>query len=159
MFEVIDQESNPLYHMPRRKNHVSVFSIHAQLFCISCIFVFIRLQFIPQYFLGAFLPSELTLFIFVNYCAMSILGFSPSLSSKHKSGSCWLLWLFSSPPRLYLSLPHSLAPFPLGPIRQNLSLFLDLFLSSAFSPPHTHTRVCQFFRPSLHLSYIISFMV
>lgn len=81
--------------------------------------LFIQLYFFTKVFWWISATRSDPLFVLwkLQHCSLS-------LSSKIKSGSCRLLWLFSSPPELYLSLAGSLASFPLGLIRNNPSLSL-----------------------------------
>lgn len=85
--------------------------------------LFIQLYFFTKVFWWISATRSDPLFVLwkLQHCSLS-------LSSKIKSGSCRLLWLFSSPPELYLSLAHSLASFPLGLIRNNPSLSLLFIL-------------------------------
>lgn len=112
------------------------YTIVCAVYYIFCIFVFssnfISLQ---KFFWWTSATRSDPLFVLwkLQHCSLS-------LSSKIKSGSCRLLWLFSSPPELYLSLAHSLASFPVGLIRNNpplslssLHLLLVLLLFFQFS--------------------------
>lgn len=110
-----------------RKNRICIVVCADTLFCMFLFFL--REKFIQFYFLTRFPGSVSTNAADPLFISWKRAPCSPSLSSNLKSGSCGLLWLFSSPRQLYLSPPHSLAPSPLRLIRDKLSLS---FLSSSF---------------------------